>query len=82
MASDLRAWFIPHPSVSDRFTLPFMLPASLILALLLTVQSTRRLSRMLLVALTLFAFSAFQVQNESAYREDWLAQKSLFWQFA
>jgi hypothetical protein len=76
------AAFGTHPSFMDRFTLPFMLPASLTLSCLLAILGTKRLSSMLLLSLTLFAFSAYQVQNGNLYRQDWLTQKSLFWQIA
>jgi hypothetical protein len=82
VVSGLTAGFTPHPSFADRFTLPFMLAASLTLSCLLAFLGTRSLSRLLYVSLILFAFSAFQVQNASVYHRDWLAQKSFFWQLA
>jgi hypothetical protein len=80
--SGLSAEFATHPSFNDRITLPFMLAASLTLSGLVALLGTKRLSRVLLVSLILFAFSAYQVQNANAYRRDWLTQKSLFWQIA
>jgi hypothetical protein len=82
LASNLGVAFTEHPSFQDRWTLPFMLPASLMLSCLLACLQRRGLSRTLLVSSILFAFSAFQIQNERAYRQDWLAQKALFWQLA
>jgi hypothetical protein len=82
MVAALSIAFTGHPAFPDRWTLPFMIPASLTLSCLLASRGTRRLSGVLLVALMMFAFSAFQVQNQSLYRHDWLTQKSLFWQFA
>src|ERR1019366_1310781 len=82
LASNLGVAFTEHPSFQDRWTLPFMLPASLMLSCLLACLQRRGLSRTLLVSSILFAFRAFQIQNERAYRQDWLAQKALFWQLA
>jgi len=82
LASNLGVSFTQHPSFPDRWTLPFMLPASLTLSCFLACLDRRGLSRALLVSSILFAFSAFQIQNERAYRQDWLAQKALFWQLA
>lgn len=79
VVSALSIAFTTHPSFPDRWTLPFMIPAALTLSCLLALGGTRRLSSVLLVALIMFAFSAFQVQNQSLYREDWRTQKSLFW---
>jgi len=81
-ASGLVAEFTAHPSYADRFTLPFMLGASLVLSGLLASRGMSRLSRALFASLVLFAFSAYQVQNTIRYRHDWLAQKSLVWQIA
>jgi hypothetical protein len=81
-AAGLSADFTTYPSYADRMTLPSMLPASLIMVGLVAVLGKTRLSRGLLVSLILFSCSAFQVQNESLYRHDWMAQKMLFWQFA
>jgi len=80
--SGLSAEFVAHPSYNDRITLPFMIGASLTLSGLIEVLGTKRLSRLVLVSLMLFVFSAYQVQNANVYRRDWLTQKSLFWQIA
>jgi len=68
-------------SFGDRFALPFMLPACIGLACLLTWGLGRK-SRTAVVALLLFAFSVFQLKSMNMYRHDWLGQKSLFWQLA
>lgn len=78
--SGVRADFGPHPSLLDRFTLPFVLAASLTLVVLL-VSLGATLSRVLVASL-IFAFGAFQVQDMSLYRQDWQLQRSLFWQIA
>ncbi len=82
VVSGLVATFTTHPSFEDRFTLSFMLPASLILSSFLMCFGRTRLSRELLVSLVLFAFSVFQIKNSNLYRHDWLTQKTLFWQIA
>jgi hypothetical protein len=75
--------FTPYPfSFADRFTLSFLLPASLMLACLLSLIGTRRSSIRFLAPLVILVFTVFQVQNESLYRQDWQSQKSLLWQLA
>jgi hypothetical protein len=76
------AFFASVLSFGDRFTLPFMLPASLMLAGLLAFRGTGSRASGFIVSLVLFVFSAFQVQSMNSYRHDWLTQKSLFWQLA
>jgi hypothetical protein len=80
--SGLRAEFATYPSYGDRFTLPFMLAAGVILVGLLSTFGKTRLFRMPLVSLILFAFSTYLIENENLYRQDWLTQKALFWQVA
>jgi hypothetical protein len=72
-------WYL---SFDDRFTLPFMLPASIILAWLLTLLGTRKLTGAIVLSAMLSAFSVYQSQNGAIYRGVWLAQRSLFWQIA
>jgi len=80
--SGLRSAFTPPLSFDDRYTLSFMLPASLMLSCLLAFLVPKRPSRVLLVSLILLTSSAYQVQNGSLYRREWLTQRALFWQFA
>lgn len=82
LVSGQTTFFVPHPSFGDRFTLPFMLPASLTLSCLLVFLGTRGLTRTLLILLVLFGSSVYQVQSMNFYRHDWLTQKSVFWQLA
>jgi hypothetical protein len=72
--------FDQYLSFDDRFTLPFMLPASIVLASLFTFLDTRKLTGALVLSAMLSAFSAYQSQNGAIYRGVWLEQKSLFWQ--
>lgn len=82
LASNLEVAFTGHPSFPDRWTLPFMLPASILLSCVLALLDKRESSKMVVVSSILLFFSAFQIQNERAYHQDWLTQKSLFWQLA
>jgi hypothetical protein len=82
MVSGQLAIFDPSLSFNDRFTLSFMLPASIILACLITLLGTRTMSGMVTLSLVLFAFSAYQSQNSAFYRRAWSEQRSLFWQIA
>ena len=72
--------FSANPSYEDRFTLPFIVGSSLLLTWILVTLGRTKVSRIAIVAVTLFTFSAFQIQNSNLYRQDWRAQKSLFWQ--
>lgn len=65
---------------NDRFTLPFMLGAALILAGLLELIPDRFLLRSALTALLVTAAVGQQVQTSFAYRRDWNTQRNLFWQ--
>ena len=74
--------FDRYLSFDDRFTLPFMLPASIILAWLFTLLGTKKLTGAVVLSAILFAFSAYQSQNDAIYHRVWLEQRSLFWQIA
>jgi hypothetical protein len=80
--SGVRAVFGTQPAFADRFTLPFMLAASLILLGVFAVLGRTRRASEMVVALALCAFSVYQVENGNLYRRDWLTQKSIFWQLA
>lgn len=69
------------PYFSDRFALSFMLPASLALACLVEFCAVRQ-SRRAVAAVIILVFSVFQFRNDAAFYQDWLRQKSLFWQIA
>lgn len=63
----------------DRFMLPFMLGASLLLACLIALIKNKRAQMILLALLVGFAASRhFRLDN--VYRHDWAAQKDLFQQ--
>jgi hypothetical protein len=74
--------FSANPSYEDRFTLPFIVGSSLMLTWILVTLGKTKVSRIAIVAVALFTFSAFQIQNSNLYRQDWRAQKSLFWQIS
>src|SRR3990172_6176871 len=67
---------------ADRFTLPFMLGASLILAALIGLVSSRLKLQYGLLSL-LIAFSiGKQFETNIAYVRDWDVQRDLFWQMS
>jgi len=74
--------FDPSFSFHDRFTLSFMLPASILLACLITLIGTHKLAGTIVLSIVLFGFSAYQSQNSAFYRHSWSEQRSLFWQIA
>jgi hypothetical protein len=82
MVSGQLAIFDSSLSFNDRFTLSFMLPASIILACFLTILDARTLLGSLVLSIVMFAFSAYQSQNSAFYRRVWFEQRSLFWQIA
>jgi hypothetical protein len=82
MVSGQLTIFDPSLSFNDRLTLSFMLPASIILACLITLLGTKTMSGMVTLSIVLFAFSAYQSQNSAFYRRAWSEQRSLFWQIA
>jgi tetratricopeptide (TPR) repeat protein len=67
---------------NDRFTLPFLLGAALLLAFLLELLPVKFGLRAGLTALLVAAAVGLQVQTGFAYRKDWNTQRNLFWQMS
>lgn len=67
---------------NDRFSLPFLLGASLLLSALLHSLPRARITGTLLLALGLAAAVGLHFANGSAYRQDWNRQRAFFWQLA
>jgi hypothetical protein len=63
----------------DRFMLPFMMGASLVLACLIALIKSQRTQMILLALLIGFAVSR-QFRLEEVFRSDWKTQQDLFWQ--
>lgn len=63
----------------DRFMLPFMLGASLLLACLIALIKNKRAQMILLALLVGFAASR-HFRLDDKFRHDWAAQQDLFWQ--
>lgn len=63
----------------DRFMLPFMLGASILLAYLIALIKNQR-TQMFLVALLVGFAGSRHFQLEDIYRRDWHTQQQLFWQ--
>jgi len=82
MVSGQLTIFDPSFSFNDRFSLSFMLPASMILACLITLVGTQTIPGKVSLCIVLFAFSAYQSQNCAFYRHAWSEHRSLFWQIA
>ncbi len=64
----------------DRFTLPFVIGASLVLAALLTLIPGKAWVKVPAVAVLLAAAVGLHFQNAAQYRADWTVQGRLFWQ--
>ncbi|NMB58069.1 MAG: tetratricopeptide repeat protein [Chloroflexi bacterium] len=67
---------------NDRFTLPFLLGASLVLASVLELLPQKNGIRAVLTALLVAAAVGLQIQTGFAYRKDWNTQRNLFWQLS
>lgn len=65
---------------NDRFTLPFMIGASLLLPALLQLLPIPHAPKALLLAVLLGFAIGSHFQNGIVYRRDWSVQKSFFWQ--
>ncbi len=63
----------------DRFMLPFMLGASLLLASMIALIKSRRAQMILMALLVGFAVSR-HFRLEDIFRRDWATQQDLFWQ--
>jgi hypothetical protein len=84
--SSLPFWLIGmRPSLLfplDRFTLPMMFGACLLLAGLLLALPLRSWMRVGMMALLVAAAVGYQFQLANQYRRDWETQKRFFWQLA
>ncbi|MEA4906196.1 MAG: hypothetical protein VB089_01170 [Anaerolineaceae bacterium] len=65
---------------NNRFTLPFMLGASLLLAGLLRLLPLRQWMRLGLLGLALGMAVSWQFLQANTFRRDWEVQQNLFWQ--
>jgi len=65
---------------NSRFTIPFMLGSSLMLAGLLLLLPVPNVLRIVLFGLVVSFSSGLQFQDGNAFRRDWELQKALFWQ--
>lgn len=66
----------------DRFTLPLMLGATLLLAGLIDLLPARRMAKLAVVALLIGLAAGAQFRYALDYRRDWAEQKAFFWQLA
>jgi hypothetical protein len=66
----------------SRFTIPFMLGASLLLAGLIDLIPGPRALRIAVVAVLVSASVGYQFRVANDYRRDWDLQKALFWQMS
>jgi hypothetical protein len=66
----------------DRFTLPMMLGASLLVVGLLELLGNRQLLKVLLLSALIGLAVGFQFQHSNTYRRDWNTQAQFFWQMA
>jgi hypothetical protein len=69
-------------SINDRFTLPYSIGSSLVLAGLLYGLRISNRQRAILLSVLIFSFSAFQIRNGAYFKEEWKRQRSMLWQIA
>lgn len=85
IAGQLVPWFaqfyIELNSLNDRFALPAMLGACILLGGLIHLIRGE-FQRIILICLIVGLASGFHFRNANRYRQDWLLQKSLFWQLS
>ena len=67
---------------NDRFTLPFLLGAALLMGFLVDLLPVKFGLRAGLTALLVAAAVGLQVQTGFSYRKDWNTQRNLFWQLS
>lgn len=67
---------------NDRFTLPFMIGASLVVAGLIAFLPLPNWSKVSLLAIGIGFAIGLQNANAVSYTRDWSTQRSLFWQMA
>ena len=68
---------------TDRFTFPFMLGTSLLIAgIINTIPLRRQWPRLMLLGIALSFAVGTHFENANAFRRSWNTQKSLFWQLA
>jgi hypothetical protein len=67
---------------NDRFTLPFLLAAALLMTSLLEWLPEKFGLRAILTAVLVTAAVGLQIQTGFAYRKDWNTQRNLFWQLS
>ncbi len=66
----------------DRFTMPFMLGSSLLLAALIGWLRVKPSVQYILLAVLIGFSIGKQFQTNTAYRRDWSVQRALFWQMS
>lgn len=67
---------------SNRFTIPFMLGVSLVLAGLINAVPLRRWSKLIFLGLLVAFAVGTHFENANSFRRSWNTQKNLFWQMA
>jgi hypothetical protein len=75
-------WHIELAFPWDRFTLPMMMGASILITGLAYLITRARWQSALLLATIISLAAGLQFQNLLVFRQEWLAQSNFFWQLA
>ncbi len=66
----------------DRFTLPMMFGASLLLVGVISLLARNRAQKIILVSLLIGLGASWQFRNANTFRREWNTQQAFFWQLA
>jgi hypothetical protein len=86
LVGGLPIWFVDREikldTLFDRYTLPFMFGACLLLVGLIQMMIRTQSQQIIVISSIIGLAVGFHFRNANQFRQDWLAQKSLFWQLS
>ncbi|MGQ0811353.1 MAG: hypothetical protein ACT4OO_09035 [Nitrospiraceae bacterium] len=86
LAGGLPFWFgnreVKLDSLADRYTLPLMLGSALVLVGITLRFTNKRVQQIAVLSVLVGLSVGFHFRNTWQFRQDWLDQKSLFWQLS
>jgi hypothetical protein len=86
VVGELPIWFVNREirltDLYDRYTLPAMLGACMLLVGAIQILIRTRLQQVIVVSMIVGLAVGFHFRNANQFRQDWSAQKSLFWQLS
>lgn len=86
LVGGLPVWFVNRQislaGLGDRYTLPAMLGACLLMAGLIHTLIRTRLQQFMIIGVMVGLAVGFHFRNANRFRQDWSNQKSLYWQLS